>query len=225
MPKPITRRNQCKKIDVAVINQIGVPKDSITAIAYDPVQSLLAIATKDNDVRIFGQINVEVVFEFNIKHPIVSLRFVKGVYLLCTSPGSGLTVLSLHSKQIIGTFSFPGTVTAAETDPSLDWAIFGLANGSLIFYDVDRLNLTQFRIDNLQKKVMPKEKMSPVVSIEWHPRDIGTLLVAYNQCAIVYSLVTGQIKCTLTYTLLKEHKGFQYSNHIATGGKKNCLVH
>lgn len=212
-----------KKIDVAVINQIGVPKDSITAIAYDPVQSLLAIATKDNDVRIFGQINVEVVFEFNIKHPIVSLRFVKGVYLLCTSPGSGLTVLSLHSKQIIGTFSFPGTVTAAETDPSLDWAIFGLANGSLIFYDVDRLNLTQFRIDNLQKKVMPKEKMSPVVSIEWHPRDIGTLLVAYNQCAIVYSLVTGQIKCTLTYTLLKEHKGFQYSNHIVTGGKKKLF--
>ncbi|KAI5956721.1 SRO7 [Candida jiufengensis] len=212
-----------KHIDVQVINQLGIPENSITAIAYDPIQSLLAIATKKNDVRVYGQVNVEVVFQFNIKHPITDLKFVKGVYLLCSSPASGLTILSLHSKRILGTFSFPGTVTAIETDPSLDWAVFGLANGSLIFYDVDRLNLTPFRIDNLQKKIMPKEKMSPVVSIEWHPRDIGTLLVAYNQCAIIYSLVTGEIKSVLTYQLSKEHKGFQYSTHIATGGKKKLF--
>ncbi|EDK46461.1 conserved hypothetical protein [Lodderomyces elongisporus NRRL YB-4239] len=212
-----------KSIDVSVINQIGIPPDSIEAVAYDPIQSLLAVSTKNNDVRVYGQINVEVVFEFNLKHPITFLKFVKGVYLLCGSPGSGLTILSLHSKQILGKALFPGTVTATESDPALDWLILGLANGSLLFFDIDRNNLTPFRIDNLQKRVLPKEKMSPVVSIEWHPRDIGTLLVAYNQCAVVYSLVSAEVKSVLVYELTKQNRAFEYSTHIANGGKKKIF--
>ncbi|CAI5760788.1 unnamed protein product [Candida verbasci] len=212
-----------KNFDIRLINQLGIPKNSIVAVAYDPVQSLLAISTKNNDVRVYGQLNVEVVFEFNLKHPITYLKVVKGVYLACASPGSGLTILSLYSKKIIGTFSFPGSVTAAEADPSLDFLIFGLANGSIIFYDIDRCNLTPFRIDNLQKKVMPKEKLSSVISIEWHPRDIGTLLIGYNQCAIVYSLVTNEIKSVLVYQLSKDHRAFQYSQHILNNGKKKVF--
>ncbi|RCK57682.1 Lethal(2) giant larvae SRO77 [Candida viswanathii] len=110
-----------------------------------------------------------------------------------------------------------------EADPSLDWLIMGLSNGSLIFYDVDRLHQTPFRIDNLQKKIMPKEKMSPVVSIEWHPRDIGTLLVGYNQSAIVYSLVSGEIKSVLVYQLSKEHRAFELASHVSHGGKKKMF--
>ncbi|KAI3407099.2 SRO7 [Candida oxycetoniae] len=212
-----------KTIDVNVINQLGIPQDSIVAVAYDPIQSLLAISTTHNDVRVYGQVNVEVVFEFNIKHPITFLRFVKGVYLLCGSPAAGLTILSLYSKKILGKTSFPGTVTTFETDPALDWLVVGLANGSILFYDIDRMNMTPFRIDNLQKQVMPKEKMSPVVSIEWHPRDIGTFLITYNQCAIVYSLVSAEIKCVLKYELSKQHRAFGYSMHIVNGGKKKLF--
>lgn len=125
---------------------------------------------------------------------------------------------------MLGTTLFPGTVTAMESDPSLDWLIMGLSNGSLMFYDVDRVNLTPFRIDNLQKKIMPKEKMSPVLSIEWHPRDIGTLLIAYQQSAIVYSLVSGEVKSVLVYQLSKDHRGFQLASHIANGGRRRYLV-
>lgn len=105
-----------KHIDLKVINQLGIPQNSIVAVAYDPVQSLLAVSTTSNDVRVYGQLNVEVVFEFNIKHPITFLRFVKGVYLVCASPGAGLNILSLHSKKVLGTTLFPGTVTAMESD-------------------------------------------------------------------------------------------------------------
>lgn len=212
-----------KKIELKVVNQIGIPKNSIVAVAYDPVQSLLAVSTTSNDVRVYGQVNVEVVFEFNIKNPITFLKFVKGVYLVCGSAGSGLTILSLHSKKVLGTALFPGSVTAMETDPSLDWLIMGLSNGSLMFYDVDRLQQTPFRIDNLQKKIMPKEKLSPVVSIEWHPRDIGTLLIGYNQSAVVYSLVSGEIKSVLVYQLSKEHRAFELASHVSHGGKKKLL--
>ncbi|RLV89407.1 Lethal [Spathaspora sp. JA1] len=214
---------KAKSIDLKVINQLGIPQSSIVAVAYDPVQSLLAIATTNNDVRVYGQVNVEVVFEFNLKHPITFLRFIKGVYLVCWSPGAGLTILSLHSKKILGKYSFSGTITCAETDPSLDFLIFGLSNGSVLFYDVDRMNLTPFRIDNLQKKVLPKEKMSPVMSVEWHPRDIGTLLIGYSKCAVVYSLSSGDIKTVFSYQLQKDARAFEYSSYIVNGGKKKMF--
>ncbi|EGW30283.1 uncharacterized protein SPAPADRAFT_52383 [Spathaspora passalidarum NRRL Y-27907] len=218
-PKEIKGKN----IDLKVINQLGIPRSSVVAVAYDPVQSLLAISTTNNDVRVYGQVNVEVVFEFNLKHPITFLRFIKGVYLVCWSSGSGLSILSLHSKKILGTYSFSGAITCAEADPSLDFLIFGLNNGSVLFYDVDRMNLTPFRIDNLQKKVLPKEKMSHVVAIEWHPRDIGTLLIAYDKCAIIYSLMSGEIKNTFTYQLQKGARAFEYSSYILHGGKKKLF--
>ena len=111
----------------------------------------------------------------------------RGISCLCLTR-CWFEYIIIALQKVLGTTLFPGTVTAMESDPSLDWLIMGLSNGSLMFYDVDRVNLTPFRIDNLQKKIMPKEKMSPVLSIEWHPRDIGTLLIAYQQSAIVTHL-------------------------------------
>mmetsp|Transcript_7656 Transcript_7656/g.9671 ORF Transcript_7656/g.9671 Transcript_7656/m.9671 type:complete len:1077 (+) Transcript_7656:23-3253(+) len=213
-----------KTLGVAINEQFGLPKNSITAIAYDPIQSLLAVATTNNDVRVYGQKSVEVVFEFNTSSPMTELRFIKGIYLVGILPGgSGITVLSLHSKSILGTFLPSGTITAIDLDPSLDFLIVGLSNGSVVFYDVDRLALTPFRIDNLQKKIMPKQKMSLVLGIEWHPRDIGTILITYSHCAIIYSLTTGEIKSSLIYQISREAKGFSHSLNISNGGKKKLF--
>lgn len=213
-----------KTIGVSTTGQIGLPKDSIIAVAYDPVQSLLAVSTTHNEIRVYGQQSVEVVFEFNISSPITELRFVKGVYLVGILPsGGGITVLSLHSKTILGTFLPPGSISSVELDPSLDWLILGMANGSVLFYDIDRLNLTPFRIDNLQKKILPKQKMSPVLSVEWHPRDIGSVLVTYSHCAVLYSLTMGEVKSEFIYSIGKGAKGFDHSLYISNGGKKKLF--
>ena len=212
-----------KTLNVSINEQFGLPKNSITAVAYDPTQSLLAVATTNNDVRVYGQKSVEVVFEFNTSSPMTELRFIKGIYLVGILPGgNGITVLSLHSKTILGTF-LPGTITSIDLDPSLDFLIVGLSNGAVMFYDVDRLANTPFRIDNLQKKLLPKQKMSPVLGIEWHPRDIGTILIAYSHCAIIYSLTAGEIKSSLVYQISREAKGFAHSLNIANGGKKKIF--
>lgn len=213
-----------KSLNISINEQFGIPKNSITAVAYDPTQSLLAIATTSNDVRVYGQKSVEVVFEFNTSSPMTELRFVKGVYLVGILPsGSGITVLSLHSKTILGTFLPSGSITSIDLDPSLDFLIVGLSNGSVLFYDVDRLAVTPFRIDNLQKKVLPKQKMSPVLGIEWHPRDIGTILLTYSHCAVIYSLTSGEITGNFVYQISREAKGFVHSLNIANGGKKKIF--
>ncbi|CUM63456.1 uncharacterized protein PRCAT00001031001 [Priceomyces carsonii] len=212
-----------KHLGIVMTAQLGLPNNSIVAIAYDPVQSLLAVSTLLNDVRVYGQDRVEVVFEFRSTNPMTLLKFVKGVYLVAASPSSGLTVLSLHSKKILGTYLPSGSISTMESDPSLDWLMLGLSNGSIIFYDVDRLSTTPLRIDNLQKKIMPKQKLSAVLSIEWHPRDIGTILVTYSHSAILYSIADGDIVNSFVYKICRGARGFDYSYSITNNGKKKIF--
>ncbi|CCE78409.1 Piso0_001032 [Millerozyma farinosa CBS 7064] len=212
-----------KDIGLEVERVTGLPKNSVLAIAYDPVQSLFAVATKEDEVKVYGQQTVEVTFEFKAASHIQEIRFVKGVYLVCILKTGGITVLSLHSKTILGTYSPPGTLTAVESDPSLDYLILGLANGSIVFYDVDRLTLAPLRVDNLQKKILPKHKLSPILNIEWHPRDIGSILVTYTHCAVLYSLTLGEIKNAFVYQLTRDCRGFEYSLKHCTGGKRKIF--
>jgi WD40 repeat protein len=120
---------------------------------------------------------------------------------------STVYVFSLYSQKLLSSFSPPGVVQAIETDPSLDWLLLGLQNGSIYAYDIDRGNLTSFRLDNLQKRVLPNESLSPVVSIQWNPRDIGTLLIAYTNVALIYSLATDEIRISLRYELPPQAPG------------------
>ncbi|QBM85848.1 Lethal giant larvae(Lgl) like, C-terminal [Metschnikowia aff. pulcherrima] len=212
-----------KHLKIVAGDQLGLPKDSVVAASFDPVQSLLAVATKRGSVHVYGQNCVEVVFELRTSGTISDIRFVKGVYLVCVEALGNVTVLSLHTKQILATYLAPGAITAVETDPSMDWLILGMANGAVLFYDVDRFHLTPLRIDNLQKLVLPKQKMSPVHSIQWHPRDIGTILVSYSHCAVQYSLSSGAIKNAFIYKLTPGCKGFEFLNNFETGGKKKLF--
>ena len=57
----------------------------------------------------------------------------------------------------------------------------------MVTYDLDRQTLTAFRIPNLMRKVNPRMKLLPVVSMQFHPRDIGTLLIGYSEGAALFS--------------------------------------
>lgn len=212
-----------KNLSLVAGDQYGLPNDSIVAAAFDPVQSLLAVSTTGNAVHVYGRNSVEVVFDIKTTGEILFLRFVKGVYLVCVEAQGNITVLSLYSKKILAAYLAPNSVTAVETDPSLDWLILGLTNGTILFYDVDRLHMTPMRIESLQKLVLPKQKMSPVLAIEWHPRDIGTLLVTYSYCAVQYLILQGGIKNVFVYTLTSDCRGFELSNKLEVGAKKKLF--
>ncbi|EGV63012.1 Lethal(2) giant larvae sro7 [Yamadazyma tenuis] len=212
-----------KDLQIDNLIQYGLKDHSILAVAYDPVQSLLAISTSNNEIRVIGQSTVEVVFELNSSSPIIDLRFIKGIYLVAVSATSTITIFSLYSKQILTNYSPPGSISSVTSDPGLDWIVIGLTNGSFVFYDVDRLNLSPLRVDNLQKKVLPKEKLSPVLHIEWHPRDIGVLLLTYSHCAVLYSIASGDVKQVFIYNLPKGARGFDWALNVANSGKKKLF--
>ena len=105
----------------------------ISAVAYDPVQSLLAVGTSDTQfcsgqIYVFGQRRVSVVFSFQRKASAKFIQFCADK-LISVDSRHELNVYSLESKKSIASYTPPGQITALLTDPSLDYAFLGLQNG------------------------------------------------------------------------------------------------
>ncbi|KAJ5561791.1 hypothetical protein N7535_003749 [Penicillium sp. DV-2018c] len=163
----------------------------ISAIAYDPVQSLIAVGTRDTSfgsgqIYVFGQRRVAVVFEFPRKASARFLRFTADKLVSIDSKNE-ICVYSLETSCLVVSYAPPGQVTALLTDPSLDYAFIGLQNGEIIAYDLDRETLTPFRVPNLWLERNPRARFYPVVSLEFSPRDIGKILVGYPEGAVTFT--------------------------------------
>lgn len=59
-------------------------------------------------------------------------------------------------------------------------------------YDLDRLTPSPLKIPNLFRNEDPRTRYTSVVSLEFHPRDIGSLLIGYHVGAAIYSLKSDQ---------------------------------
>lgn len=182
-----------KMFELSEVSRYGM-NGKVCTFAFDPVQSLLAIATDSGEIHVYGKQQVEVVFTLEVK-AIKEMRFIKGIYLIVVDAKDSLSVLSLHKKALLASFFPPGKITCIETDPSLNWVLIGLQSGATIVYDVDRDYLSPFKIENLQKsRFFKREPLSPVVSLQWNPRDIGTVLIAYDKVTVLYSFVENDVK-------------------------------
>lgn len=161
----------------------------------------MAMSTTSNEVHVYGRQQVEVVFSISYGSVIEYLKFIKGVYLVGVDHKGNVLVFSLLQKKMIYSVLCPGKPTAIESDPSLDWLLLGMTNGTILAFDIDRGVMAPFCIENLQREILPKERLSGIISIEWNPRDIGTILISYSQCAVIYSLATGEIKTSFKYEI------------------------
>ncbi|KAL1964083.1 hypothetical protein VTN77DRAFT_7501 [Rasamsonia byssochlamydoides] len=164
----------------------------ISAIAYDPVQSLLAVGTNDTQfgsgqIYVFGQRRVSVVFNFPRKASAKFLQFCADK-LVSVDSKNDVCVFSLETKRMLISYTPPSNVTALLTDPSLDYAFLGLQNGEVIAYDLDREMLTPFKIPNLWSERNPRVRLVPVVSLAFAPRDIGKILIGYPEGAVIFSV-------------------------------------
>ncbi|CCF59140.1 hypothetical protein KAFR_0G01070 [Kazachstania africana CBS 2517] len=182
--------------------QINGVNGRIVCSAFDFSQSLLAVATDTGDIHVFGQKQTDVVFNFGSKIPISHLKFVKGIYLVAIDSKDSIMIISLYSKTLLTTVFPPSKITCVECDPSLDWIILGLQSGTIVIYDVDRDVMSDISIENLQKSYyFPKERLSPVISINWNPRDVGTLLISYGHVTVTYSLLDMEVVKDFIYKL------------------------
>lgn len=213
--KDINYGNSYSKLfSVREINRYGLSGKIVTA-AFDFTQSLLAVATDAGEVHVYGQQQVEVVFTLDTKVLIKHMKFVKGIYLVVIDSKDVIMIFSLYSKRMLTSVFSPGKISCFESDPSLDWLLIGLQSGITLIYDVDRNQMSNVKIENLQRtRFFPKSHVSPVVSLQWNPRDIGTVLISYELVTVVYSLVEGSIKKEFIYELEPGAPGGDFSINV-----------
>lgn len=169
----------------------------ISTLAYDPVQSLLAVGTKASQfgpgqIYILGQARVCVTLSLSRSASVQTLQFC-AENLVCLDSKHDLSVYSLESKRIISNHSPPGVVTALATDPTLDYALLGMQTGEILAYDLDRESLAPFKIPNLWTQIDPRARVATIVTLQFHPRDIGTLLIGYSHGAVMYSFKLNKV--------------------------------
>lgn len=172
------------------ISRFGI-NSQISQIAYDPVQSLLAVGTNDTQfgsgqIYIFGQRRINVILPLPRRASVKVLQFCADK-ILCLDSKNDLSVFSLETKKLLASYSPPAKITALHSDPTLDYALLGTQNGEILAYDLDRESLAPFKIPNFWKEQNPRARGSPIVTLSFHPRDIGTLLIGYSDGAVIYS--------------------------------------
>ena len=173
------------------IARYGV-NSQIACLAYDPVQSLLAVGTKrtqfgPGQIYIFGRGRIQATLQLPTRGANVHTLQFCADKLLCLDTKHDISVYSLELKRLLTSHSPPGVVTALCSDPMLDYAFLGMQTGDVIAYDLDRENAAPFKVPLLWQEVDPQARVSPIVSLQLHPRDIGTLLIGYTQGAAIYS--------------------------------------
>ncbi|KAH6682525.1 lethal giant larvae like, C-terminal-domain-containing protein [Halenospora varia] len=163
----------------------------VSSLAYDPVQSLLAVGTKETtfgsgQIYVFGQSRVQLTFTLPRRASVKTLRFVAD-RLISLDSKNEIIIWDLQHGKKLAAYNPPGVVTALVTDPMLDWALIGLQTGDVVAYDLDREKLAPLRLPNFWRGRNPRSRLLSVVSMQLHPRDIGQLLIGYAEGAVIYS--------------------------------------
>ncbi|KAF2096775.1 hypothetical protein NA57DRAFT_78368 [Rhizodiscina lignyota] len=210
------------------INRFGI-NSQISQIAYDPVQSLIALGTNDTQfgrgqIYVFGQKRVNAVLSLAHKASVKTLQFCADK-ILCLDSKNDFTVFSLETKRIINSFSPPGTVTSLHSDPTLDYALLGMQNGEIMAYDLDREGLAPFKIPNFWKEQDPRARILPIVALSFHPRDIGTLLIGYHDGAVIYSFKQNKPMKFFHYQLPKGAPGGDSDPAVINMARSPSLTH
>ena len=62
-----------------------------------------------------------------------------------------------------------------------------MATGDVLAYDLDREAMAPFKLPSFWGEKNPRARISPIVSLQIHPRDVGKLLIGYAFGAVIYT--------------------------------------
>ncbi|KAI1080308.1 lethal giant larvae like, C-terminal-domain-containing protein [Whalleya microplaca] len=177
----------------------------VSCIAYEPVQSLLAVATNESKydagrIYVYGQSRVQKTFTPPRSSSIADVQFCAN-RLISLDTKNEVLIWDLNTGKRITGFRAPGMVSCMVTDPMLDWCFLGTQSGEVFAYDLDRERLSTFRLPNFWTEREPNARAIPLVSMQLHPRDVGKLLIAYTHGLAVYSFKQNQPTKFYEYTV------------------------
>ncbi|GAA98621.1 uncharacterized protein L969DRAFT_103974 [Mixia osmundae IAM 14324] len=195
---------------------LTLPSD-VTAMAYDPLQGLLAVGTHSGTVHVFGAQAVRTSWKIKSRQDqrIKLLQFWTGTPLLIIIDESNtLSIFDLatleHRSQPTryAVTSLRSDVTAIESTHVHSHLFIGFRDGSIDCYDLACARISGHRISNLwleQEEVLrrsgvpdaPSRRHIPVlVDIHIHPTDLNILAVAYEGGVALYDIRAREVRST-----------------------------
>ncbi|KAF3930897.1 hypothetical protein ABW19_dt0206125 [Dactylella cylindrospora] len=178
---------------------------AISTLAYDPVQSLLAVGTIHNgdipgQVHVFGRARVTAKYDLPKQASVKYLRMYDS-RLVVVDTKNELHLFDMITHSRLTSWSPPSVVTAVLTDPSSDFVFIGMQSGEVVAFDLDREIPAPFKIPNIWREFNPRAKVLPAVSLAMHPRDLGTLLIGYLEGAVIFSLKQNKATVRINFEL------------------------
>ncbi|OWB55705.1 hypothetical protein B5S28_g1581 [[Candida] boidinii] len=201
------------KFKIEELQSYGIA-GKVRSLAYDPVQSLMAMITEYNEIHIFGQNRVSSIIKLQTVNSIRALRFVKGIYLVAIDNLSTIFVISLHSKKVIHTIIAKLPITAFETDYSIEFIFVGFRNGYVKAYNIETGLETILSLKDQQRADYPVDADVHVCSIKFHPRDLSSLLISYPKVTVIYRLPDNSIENKFVYKLERGAPGGENSTYL-----------
>ncbi|KAI9320986.1 hypothetical protein BX666DRAFT_1913266 [Dichotomocladium elegans] len=213
LEKSMSEGIQTSHIGLLKMSTYGVP-GTVTAIAFDPVASLLAVAGGSDSntfIRVFGKgISSELVL--NNPARVKYLQFKIGYPTLAVVDRNNvISTYDLQTKRVRHVLNAPSIITSLEYCAGTEWLFIGFADGNIDVFNLDTGRFSEeYGIPDLflDETSKPKEDARSsgglVVAIQMHPHDLNSVLIGYESAAFIWNIREQTVK--KSFTVQRNHK-------------------
>nr|XP_039262730.1 syntaxin-binding protein 5-like [Styela clava] len=161
-----------------------------TALAYDPMQRLIAVGNRTGSIRLLGQPGVDVHVTHDVETAVVQLLFLineGGLISVCADNSLNMWNLRQKKPGILHTLKFNRErITHCHLPYQSKWLYIGTDRGNVHLCCVETFMLSGYVI-NWNKAIELSQKTHPghIVGISENPCDENRLLIAFETGLIV----------------------------------------
>ncbi|KAJ1976130.1 Lethal(2) giant larvae sro7 [Dimargaris xerosporica] len=183
--------------------------DSISAVAYHPVQRLLAVGTAKGQVAIFGKPGIKCYFDQLSTKSIQVLNFhpLSNFLLLAVDARGELFTLDLQCRKMVFSYFLRYKVCGLEFIPNSPWCVLAFPDGAVDFIDPIHNLHASYRLDNLISLSQVKEVRQQWGTSRRNPRElVGACVDPANHDQLLIGFSGGHL---VLWSLSRQSATFQ----------------
>ncbi|XP_050443127.1 syntaxin-binding protein 5 isoform X3 [Adelges cooleyi] len=172
-----------------------------TALAFDPIQRLLAIGTKNGSLRIIGRPGVDAQVRHELEAAVVQVEFLmnEGALITVTADDS-LHLWNFRQKRadVVHSLKFQRErITVVHLPLRSKWLYVGSERGNVHFVNVELFTLSGYIINwNKAIEVTRPTHPGPIVHLSDNPADSSKLLIGFETgLMVLWDLKTKKPEC------------------------------